>query len=89
MLENKAVEESIQYILKTCNNSFKYQLLDRMRSDCLYYLGNGGRKKKHLWGLSESDHIECMKLLWNSFNENEKPEWLTWEDLIDFENQMM
>ena len=29
--------------------SFEYQLLDRLRSDCDYYLGAGGRANKNLW----------------------------------------
>ena len=31
------------------DNRFKYQLLDRMRSDCDYFLGYGHRNELQLW----------------------------------------
>lgn len=30
-----------------------------------------------------------MKDIWNSFDENDKPEWLTMEEIEQFENQMI
>lgn len=31
------------------NNEFQYKMLDRMKSDCEYYLGYGNRSTKYLW----------------------------------------
>lgn len=70
-------------------DSYKYMLLDRMKTDCNYYLGNGNRLKKYLWAEDEKEHIEDMKALWNSFPENEKPEWLTLEQIEDYERKMI
>ena len=28
---------------------FRYMMLSRMKQDCDYYLGNGGRSTNHLW----------------------------------------
>jgi len=67
---------------------FQYQMLDRMRSDCDYYLGYGHRYPSHLSEKSEKEHIEAMKALWLSFPEGEKPEWLTWEQILEYERQM-
>jgi len=71
------------------DEKFRYQLLDRMRCDCLYYLGNGNRQKKYLWAGNEADHIAYMKAIWNSFPADAKPEWLTLEQIEEFEKQMI
>lgn len=66
----------------------RYSLLDRMRCDCGYYLGNGHRLDKFLWGGNKENHIRYMKFLWNEFSADEKPEWLTLEEIEDLEKQM-
>ena len=42
---------------------FRYMLLDRMRTDCEYYLGNGGRNARELWAGDEQLQIEYMVAL--------------------------
>lgn len=54
----------------------RYQMLSRMQSDCKYYLGHGGRNPKNLWAGNVQDQIAYMKMLWDSFPEDGKPEWL-------------
>lgn len=66
------------------SKQFGYQLLDRLRTDCEYYLGNGGRNKNNLWAGGEKEQIDTMKALWDSFSEEEKPEWLSMEDIIEY-----
>lgn len=70
-------------------NRFLYRLLDRMRCDCEYYLGNGGRHPKHLWADTESEHIEIMESIWNHFAEKDKPEWLTLEQIEKYKKEMV
>ena len=70
------------------DDKFRYQLLSRMKSDCDYYLGNGNRYAKHLWAEDEVKHIDYMKVLWNSFGEKDKPEWLTYEQILDYEQKI-
>lgn len=75
------------------DEKFRYQLLSRMKSDCNYYLGNGGRCAEQLWAGDEVKHIAYMKALWNSFDENGKPEcgkpqWLSYADILDYEKKM-
>lgn len=53
---------------------FRYQLLDRLRSDCEYYLNYGNRHPKTLWAGDEKLQIEFMIKLHDSFKEGEKPE---------------
>jgi hypothetical protein len=69
--------------------SFRYQLLDRMRTDCDYYLSYGNRCPEKLWAGNEKKQIKIMKSLWNSFPADEKPEWLTWEQIEAYEKQML
>jgi hypothetical protein len=69
-------------------NKFNYMMLDRMRSDCDYYLGYGNRNKKHLCYHDEKEHIDKMKELYNSFPKDQKPEWLTYEQILEYEKEM-
>lgn len=73
----------------TPDEKFNYMMLDRLKMDCNYYLGNGNRNKNRLWAGNEEDQINEMKKLYNSFDDNKKPEWLTWEDILNFENEMI
>lgn len=75
------VEESIED-----NDTYNYQLLDRLRSDCDYYLGAGNKNEDALWAKNVNDQIAKMKELYNSLSE--KPEWLTMEDIEGYEKKM-
>ena len=68
--------------------SFNYMMLDRLRSDCDYYLGYGNRSQAGLSGHDEREHIEAMKKIWLEFAEDEKPQWLSWEQILDYERKM-
>lgn len=67
---------------------FQYQMLSRLKSDCDYFLGYGNRYEKHLYYKNVMEHIEEMKKLYNSLPDNEKPEWLTWDDILNYEKLM-
>ena len=71
------------------DDKFRYQMLSRLQMDCNYYLGYGGKSKRVLWAKGEKEQIETMKILWNSFSTEDKPEWLTWDDILTFENKMV
>jgi len=64
----------------------KYMMLSRLKSDCLYFLGNGCGSEKRLWALAVENQILEMKKLWNEIVV--KPEWLTLEEIDDFKKQM-
>lgn len=73
-----------------CDESFRYQMLDRLRSDCVYYLGYGNRCANHLWACGdEAKQILHMMALYQSFPDNKKPEWLTADDIENFAVQMI
>lgn len=65
---------------------FRYMLLNRMQMDCEYFLGCGCRSAKVLWAGDVDKQIEYMKAIWNSLDE--KPEWLTMEQIVELEKQM-
>jgi hypothetical protein len=70
-------------------DKFNYQMLDRLRSDCNYYLGYGNRNSKSLWANDEQEQINEMKKLYNSFSDDKKPEWLTYEQILEYEKEMV
>ena len=67
-------------------NTFNYQMLSRMKSDCEYFLGAGNRNIKNLWALGIDEQITAMKATWKLLEE--KPEWCTWEDILEYERKM-
>ncbi len=70
------------------DNTFTYQMLSRLQMDCDYYLGYGGRNPKQLWARNEKKQIEEMKRLWSSLPKDGKPEWLTKENIKEYERLM-
>lgn len=79
--------ETIKQVLSR-DETFRYQLLSRLKMDCEYYLGNGQRLSKHLWALDVGEQVKYMKELWSSFPDNGKPEWLTYEEILKYERKM-
>lgn len=73
--------------ISNMDNSFKYRLLDRMRSDCEYYI-NGAKSNKHLFMQNPQAQIKAMKDIYNSFSEKDVPEWISMEDINNYERQM-
>jgi len=67
---------------------FRYMMLDRLRQDCNYYLTYGYKSPNALWAKDEKEQIENMKALWKTFKLKDTPEWLTWEDILEFERKM-
>lgn len=67
---------------------FRYQMLGRLKTDCNYFLGNGDGYEGHLWAGSVEKQIKEMRDRWNEFKADEKPKWLTWEQIDDYERRM-
>lgn len=61
-------------------------LLDRLRADCDYFLGAGGRSEKHLWAGNVHAQVKKMRELYDALPE--KPEWLTAEAIDRYAAQM-
>ena len=72
----------------TKDEKFRYMMLSRLKQDCEYYLGNGNRYAGHLWAQNEAEQIQEMKDRYNTFSDDKKPEWLTWDDILRYEALM-
>lgn len=75
-----------------CNNPFKrnrqefeYMMLDRLKSDCEYFFQNENEKDLYYHNIKE--RINEMKRLYEVLIE--KPEWLTLEQIEDYEKRML
>lgn len=68
---------------------FRYMLLSRLQSDCDYYLHYGERHPKGLRAGDEALQIEFMTKLYESFKADEKPEWLTMEQIRRYAAEML
>ncbi len=64
----------------------EYQLLDRLRMDCEYFLGAGQRSEKHLWAGNCHAQIAKMRELYEMLPD--KPEWLTVAMIDSYEERM-
>lgn len=69
------------------DDKFNYMLLARLKQDCGYFLGNGNGYEPHLWAGNVEDQIAKMKELYNKVPE--KPEWLSMEDIDNYEKEML
>ena len=82
--------EKIEKKIETIDNKdseYDYMMLGRLKSDCDYFLGNGNGDEAHsLWAKNIDEQISKMKELYNKVSE--KPEWLTLEDIDNYEKAM-
>lgn len=63
-----------------------YRLLSRLKADCDYFLGAGGRAEKHLWAGIVREQIAKMRELYAALPD--EPEWLTMEDIDRYAQRM-
>lgn len=81
------IQTTIDKIFSSGDEGYPYAMLDRMKSDCEYYLGYGNRSSKYLWGEEPKQHIETMKAIYNRLDP--KPEWLTIDKINEYEKNML
>lgn len=84
-----APPEEVESELLGMSEGHRYRLLIRFRMDCEYYLGAGNRCTKFLWAGTEQAHINDMLALWDSFPEKRRPEWISREDILRYQAQML
>ena len=80
-----------EFLNKYPDEQFRYMLLDRMRSDCEYFINASNCNPdalKFLWASEGAEaQIAYMRYLWESF-EN-KPTWLTKHKIDEYEAIMV
>lgn len=86
VLRNSSEEEIVEN--EEDSKSYNYMMLDRLKTDCDYFLGNGNGCLKYLYYKDVDRHIEEMKKIYNSFSKKEKPEWLSIEDIDNYKEKM-
>lgn len=50
-----------KYFENNNDTKFLYQMLDRLESDCKYFLGNGNELEDYLWAKKVKNQISAMK----------------------------
>jgi hypothetical protein len=70
------------------NKKFEYMMLSRLRSDCDTHLAVENRYARRIPENEKLGVINSMKDLWNGFGDSEKPEWLTWEQILEYEKKI-
>lgn len=86
-IKEDADPSNVDFIFSGKDKKYPYQMLSRLKSDCDYYLGAGNRADKHLWALNPEDQIAYMKAIYDRLEE--KPDWLTLDQINDYEKQML
>lgn len=88
---NRRVEEPVE-----CDDpfvrhprEFDYMMLSRYKSDCDYFLGYGNGYEGHLYFKEVNEHCNEMKKLYESFADEDKPEWLTAEQIEEYRVKMI
>ena len=66
-----------------------YMMLSRYQMDCNYFLGNGNGYEKHLFFQEVNKHCDEMEKLYNSFSDEDKPEWLSLEQIKEYRVKML
>ncbi len=75
--------------LPTEAERFNYMMLSRLQMDCDWNLGNGKVYGQRIWADTMEEHIEEMKRLYNTFTDDKKPQWLTWEQILKYEKELV
>ena len=88
---NRRVEESVE-----CDDpfvrhprEFDYMMLSRYKSDCDYFLGYGNGYEGHLYFKEVNEHCHERKKLYESFADEDKPKWLTAEQIEEYRMKMI
>lgn len=68
--------------------TFEYMFLSRLKGDLEYYFGYGNRNEKVLYYGNVQEHIDEMKMRLNAFPEDKRPEWLTADDISNYESHL-
>lgn len=98
LIQNELAELDFDYLISVSDaelesigatpeqDSDDYRLLSRLKDDCDYFLGAGGRAEKHLWAGNVREQIAKMRELYAALPD--EPEWLTMEDIDRYAQRM-
>ena len=69
------------------DKKFRYMMLSRLKQDCNYSLNYFDGSENVLWSKDKRAQIANMVALWNTFKVEDRPEWLTWDDITNYANR--
>lgn len=81
-------ENSLKNEVLDQSNEYKNKTLSKLQCNCQYFLGNGNCLEKHLWANNLDNHILAMKMIYESFDEQDKPVWINKEMIDLYKDQM-
>lgn len=70
------------------SNEFKSQKLSKLQCDCLEFLGCGNCCETGLLSNNLDNHIQAMKIIYESFDEQDTPVWINNEMIDLYKDQM-
>lgn len=88
LVEERKNEKEIQNTVLCHDDTFKYQMLSRLQSDCEYFLNNGNYHVPHLWAGNINKQIQTMNLIYDSFSQEKKPVWINKETIQMYKDRM-
>uniref|UniRef100_A0AB33J1D5 Large polyvalent protein-associated domain-containing protein n=1 Tax=Prevotella sp. GTC17254 TaxID=3236794 RepID=A0AB33J1D5_9BACT len=73
---------------------FEYSMLSRLKDECEAFVGKTGNEEddkwdcryhnvRNIWGTTINDQVSEMKRLWSKIPEDIKPQWCTWEEILE------
>ena len=83
------LDEACRMEIEQWTPASRYQMLARLRTDSNYYLGFGNRCSRYLWAGGVAEQIAYMRAIWDSFPQDQKPEWLSMHQINDYEARML
>ncbi len=87
--ESETYNPDLQTILQG-GKKFCYMFLDRLRSDCNYFLGCGNANEKSLWTGDVNQQIHMMEDIYTTaFTDEEKPQWISLEQIREYRVKML
>lgn len=77
---------------------FEYMILSRLNDDAQAYFGHGNEdedkwdcryhNEHNIWGRNITDLVAEMKKFWQRIPSDIKPEWCTWEQILEYERKI-
>lgn len=64
---------------------FDYMMLSRMQMDCNYY--KSATDYNHAHCQTAEEMIASMKEHWNKIPDDLKPDWISWEEILEYEKK--
>lgn len=68
---------------------FDFRILSRLKMDCDYFLGCGNGYEGHLHHKTVEKQCDEMEKMWNALPTNERPEWLTLDQIKEYRSSML